>query len=429
VNRPANDTWPYPKTWAGYLRYPDRGQFGETAGLYDAGARLYAPTWGQFLEGDPVLPEADVPETWGRYAYGGGDTVGRWDPDGRFAWLISGGIGAAIGGGLGFAACALQGGDDCLSAAGIGAAAGFVSGATFGLAQMAGAGAIAAGAASGGAGGAISGGATAWKNGGDAGDIARAALIHGLGGALGGGIAGRFGVSTATMGAGRALVAEVTGNVAGELAAQSVSVAFGQSSGVDCRSVAVSAAIGSVPSVWRAAAGVGWGAHHETPSARVSAGAVGEPWRLETEVAVDLSAFDRQIGGQVFEPTLDVWGARARPVAPKRGVAANRLAGQVGERFLAGTYGPTSHVTLKTTLGRRVVDDSSGGVARESKVGLTSLRSSIRKQIATDVELMSAPGRGVTSVEWHFFPSGTEAGPTALLQNAPSNAGIGTVIH
>jgi hypothetical protein len=34
-----------------------------------------------------VLPEADVPESWGRYAYGGGDTVGRWDPDGRFAWL------------------------------------------------------------------------------------------------------------------------------------------------------------------------------------------------------------------------------------------------------------------------------------------------------------------------------------------------------
>jgi RHS repeat-associated protein len=86
-SRPANDLSPYPKTWAGYVRYPDRGQFGETAGLYDAGARLYAPTWGQFLEGDPVLPEADVPESWGRYAYGGGDTVGRWDPDGRFAWL------------------------------------------------------------------------------------------------------------------------------------------------------------------------------------------------------------------------------------------------------------------------------------------------------------------------------------------------------
>ena len=80
-----------------------------------------------------------------------------------------------------------------------------MSGATFGLAQTAGAGAIAAGAASGGAGGALSGGATAWKNGGDAGDIARAALIHGLGGALGGGIAGRFGVSTATMSAGRVL--------------------------------------------------------------------------------------------------------------------------------------------------------------------------------------------------------------------------------
>jgi hypothetical protein len=62
----------------------------------------------------------------------------------------------------------------------------------------------------------------------------------------------------------RALFAEVTGNVAGELAAQSVSVAFGQSCGVDWRSVAVSAAIGSGPGVWRAAAGMGRRAHHET---------------------------------------------------------------------------------------------------------------------------------------------------------------------
>jgi hypothetical protein len=159
---------------------------------------------------------------------------------------------------------------------------------------MAGAGAIAAGAASGGAGGAISGGATAWKNGGDAGDIARAALIHGLGGALGGGIAGRFGVSAATMGAGRALFAEVTGNVAGELAAQSVSVAFGQSSGVDWRSVAVSAAVGAAPSAWRVAAGVGAG------------------WRLPQAFAVDHEALGRQGLGRIFEESVDEAGGGAR---------------------------------------------------------------------------------------------------------------------
>jgi hypothetical protein len=45
--------------------------------------------------------------------------------------------------------------------------------------------------------------------------------------------------------------------LAGELAAQSVSVAFGQASGVDWRSLAISAAIGAAPSVWRAAMGVG----------------------------------------------------------------------------------------------------------------------------------------------------------------------------
>jgi hypothetical protein len=88
------------------------------------------------------------------------------------------------------------------------------------------------------------------------------------------------------MGAGRALFAEVTGNVAGELAAQSVSVAFGQSSGVDWRSVAVSAAIGAAPSAWRVAAGVGSG------------------WRLPQAFAVDHEALGRQGLGRIFEEPI-----------------------------------------------------------------------------------------------------------------------------
>jgi RHS repeat-associated protein len=77
---PRGDGSDYPKTWAGYLKYPG-------APLYDAGARLYNPAWGEFLEPDPVLPEPALPETWGRYAYGYADPVDNWDPGGRLVWF------------------------------------------------------------------------------------------------------------------------------------------------------------------------------------------------------------------------------------------------------------------------------------------------------------------------------------------------------
>jgi hypothetical protein len=84
---------------------------------------------------------------------------------------------------------------------------------------------------------------------------------------------------------------------------------------------------------------------------------------------------------------------------------------------------------MQTSLGRRVIDNLADGVARESKVGRTSLTSTARRQIAKDAELMNTPGSGVTNVEWHFFPSGTGAGPTAPLRAALENAGIGIIIH
>jgi hypothetical protein len=101
----------------------------------------------------------------------------------------------------------------------------------------------------------------------------------------------------------------------------------------------------------------------------------------------------------------------------------------VGENFLEKTYAGASQVTRQTSLGRRVIDNLAGGVARESKVGLTSLRSSVRGQIAKDSELMSTPGSGVTSAEWHFFPGHTGVGPTAPLRDALNKAGIVIVIH
>ena len=110
-----------------------------------------------------------------------------------------------------------------------------------------------------------------------------------------------------------------------------------------------------------------------------------------------------------------------------KGVAANRLAGQAGESFLARTFGSRSQVTMQTSQGRRVIDNFTEGIARESKVGRTSLTSTVRGLMAKDAELLGS-GR-VEGVAWHFFPGQTGVGPTAPLQSALEKAEIGIVIH
>jgi hypothetical protein len=110
-----------------------------------------------------------------------------------------------------------------------------------------------------------------------------------------------------------------------------------------------------------------------------------------------------------------------------KGVAANRIAGQAGESFLARPYGGANQVTLQTSMGRRVIDNLAGGIARESKVGRTSLTSTVRGQIAKDAELLGL-GR-IDKAEWHFFPGQTGVGPTAPLRPALEKAGIGIAIH
>lgn len=59
---------------------------------YDAGAglsflvsRWYAPELGRFISEDSLLGEPARPPSRHRYAYGEGEPVGRWDPDGRWA--------------------------------------------------------------------------------------------------------------------------------------------------------------------------------------------------------------------------------------------------------------------------------------------------------------------------------------------------------
>ena len=114
--------------------------------------------------------------------------------------------------------------------------------------------------------------------------------------------------------------------------------------------------------------------------------------------------------------------------AGKGGVQANRIAGQVGEDFLARTYGGSQQTGLPTSLGRRVIDNlTSTGIAQESKVGLTSLTSREQTQLAKDTELLSSGA--VNGVEWHFFGSSTGLGPTGPLQQALSNAGFSIIKH
>ncbi|MCA8983863.1 MAG: hypothetical protein KDA76_08900 [Planctomycetaceae bacterium] len=116
-------------------------------------------------------------------------------------------------------------------------------------------------------------------------------------------------------------------------------------------------------------------------------------------------------------------------VAPSGNVQANRAAGQVGEDFLTRTYGGQNQVTRNTSLGQRVIDNLANGISRESKVGRTSLTQRVRLQIAKDVELLNNARSGITSVEWHFFPSSTGVGPTAPLRRALEQANIRIVIH
>lgn len=47
------------------------------------------------------------------------------------------------------------------------------------------------------------------------------------------------------------------------------------------------------------------------------ASALGQQSRSDSEVAVDRNGFERQIGGQVFEEPVVVWGGWARPASAK----------------------------------------------------------------------------------------------------------------
>jgi len=101
------------------------------------------------------------------------------------------------------------------------------------------------------------------------------------------------------------------------------------------------------------------------------------------------------------------------------------------EEYLNGRYGGEPQVRFDTSIGPRTVDNlTSDGIAQESKYGVTDLTEIIERQIDKDVQLMTTPGSGVSSAEWHFFESPiTGIGPTESLINALQEADIRIVLH
>jgi hypothetical protein len=119
---------------------------------------------------------------------------------------------------------------------------------------MAGAGAIAAGAASGGAGGFASGTLSARAAGADWSIALQSGGRSAIAGALGGAAGGAFtqfltgGVTGAAFG--RQLLAEVGGNLAGEVIGQAAAIGVGEQEGFNLTQLAISAGVGFAPAAW-----------------------------------------------------------------------------------------------------------------------------------------------------------------------------------
>ena len=91
--------------------------------------------------------------------------------------------------------------------------------------------------------------------------------------------------------------------------------------------------------------------------------------------------------------------------------------------------GGASRTYFSTSQGARYIDQFANGIANESKVGYTSLTSSVRTQLSKDVELLQT--QQVQGVNWHFFESPVTGlrGPSQPLLNMLQQEGINVVIH
>lgn len=106
--------------------------FDGDVGLSYAQQRWYDPTTGRFLSEDPVFGSTSLPTGLHPWVYGNANPTLYTDPSGRF-----GIVGALVGGAIGFVGGCLYGalseGKECLASGLVGATAGAVGGATFGL--------------------------------------------------------------------------------------------------------------------------------------------------------------------------------------------------------------------------------------------------------------------------------------------------------
>ncbi|QWK81309.1 hemagglutinin repeat-containing protein [Ochrobactrum sp. BTU1] len=102
--------------------------------------------------------------------------------------------------------------------------------------------------------------------------------------------------------------------------------------------------------------------------------------------------------------------------------------GKLGEDYLK-KLGGQSQAYFPTSDGGRYVDQLVAGVAHESKLGYTSLTSSVLRQVQKDVELMAVSD--VEAVVWHFFvsPVTNRGGPSKQLQKLLESNGIKVEIH
>ena len=153
-----------------------------------------------------------------------------------------------------------------------------------------------------------------------------------------------------------------------------------------------------------------------------NAPAVGAPLVMSPSDAT----INRNIALNIFGGEAISVGLNAlRGVYSYSGIGAT---GAVGQRYLE-RLGGESQRYFPTAFGARYVDLFVNGAANESKVGYTALTSTVRLQVAKDVQLLNA-GR-VDSAMWHFFTSPVTGlgGPSRPLLNLLRQSGIGVIIH
>ena len=113
--------------------------------MYYYGARYYDPFFSRFTQPDPFIQDIYNPQDLNRYSYVRNNPYKYVDPTGESPLLVTAGIGALVGAGLGATLSAISqyratgsiSASQTLKAAGVGAAAGGAAGLTFGVSSLA----------------------------------------------------------------------------------------------------------------------------------------------------------------------------------------------------------------------------------------------------------------------------------------------------